>query len=82
MNEEKQQRAGSFNSRNVLLVFSICALADFGWSMLDRRSVVESLISAILGLLGTGWYLLTMWASSLNNPNDPNEPQAGYRNLR
>jgi hypothetical protein len=74
MNNTKQQRGGSFSSKGVLLLFSLCALADFGWSLLSQRSVIESVISALLGLLGTGWYLLTMWASSHNNPNDPNEP--------
>jgi hypothetical protein len=75
MNDTKQQRSGRFiTSRGILLVFSLSALADFLWSLLGRRSVVESVISAILGLFGTGWYLLAMWASSHNNPDDPNEP--------
>ena len=56
-----------------MLVFSLCALADFAWSIFDGRSIAESVISAILGLVGTGWYLLAMWASSHNNPDDPNE---------
>jgi hypothetical protein len=74
MNDTKQQRGRSFSSRGVVLVFSSCALADFAWSMFDGRSLAESVISAILGLVGTGWYLLAMWASSHNNPDDPNEP--------
>lgn len=52
-------------------MFSLCALADFAWSMFRVRSVVESVISAILGLVGTGWYLLAMRASSHNDPNEP-----------
>jgi hypothetical protein len=74
MNDTNQQLGRSFTSRGVVLVFSLCALADFAWSMFDGRSVAESVISAILGLVGTGWYLLAMWASSHNNPHDPNEP--------
>jgi hypothetical protein len=74
MNDTKQQRGRGFSSRGVVLVFSLCALADFAWSMFDGRSLAESVISAILGLVGTGWYLLAMWASSHNNPDDPNEP--------
>src|SRR5262249_50233024 len=74
VNEKKRQGGGSFSSRGVLLVFSISALADFAWSMSDGRSVVESVLTAILGLFGTSWYLLTMWASSHNDPNDPSVP--------
>lgn len=74
MNDSKQQRSRSFGSRGVVLVFSLCALADFAWAMFDGRSVAESVISATLGLFGTGWYLLVMWASSHNDPEDPNEP--------
>jgi len=74
MNDSKQQCCRSVSRRGAVLVFSLCALADFAWSMFDGRSVAESVISAILGLVGTGWYLLAMWASSHNNPDDPNEP--------
>ena len=74
MNNTKQQRGRSFGDMGVVLVFSLCALADFGWSMFDGRSIAESLISAILGLVGTGCYLLATWASSHNDPDDPNEP--------
>jgi hypothetical protein len=73
MNDTKQQRDSSLTSKGVLLLFSLCALADFAWSMFARRSVAESVISAVLGLFGTGWYLLAMWASSQNDPDDPNE---------
>src|SRR5947209_5697917 len=73
-NEAKQQRGGTFvSSRGVLLVFSLSALADFLWSFLGKRSVVESVLSAVLGLFGTGWYLLTMWVASHNDPDTPNE---------
>ena len=74
MNDTKQQRGRSFSSRGVVFVFSLCALADFAWSMFDGRSIAESVISAILGLVGMGWYVLAMWASSHNDPDDPNEP--------
>jgi hypothetical protein len=73
-NEAKQQKGGTFiTGRGVLLVFSLSALADFVWSLLDKRSVVESVISAVLGLFGTGCYLLIMWAASQNEPDDPIE---------
>ena len=55
-------------------MFSLCALADFAWSMLDRRFIAESVISAILGLVGTGWLLLATWAPSHEDADDPNEP--------
>ena len=72
MSGTKSKRGRSF--RGVVLVFSLCALADFAWSMFDGRSVAESVTSAIIGLVGTGWYLLVIWAASRNNPDDPNEP--------
>jgi len=59
VNETRQQRGGSVSSRGVLLEFSLSALADFACSTLNRRSIVESVISATLGFCGTGWYLLT-----------------------
>ena len=74
MDGTKQQRDPSLTPRVVLLVFSLCALADFAWSMFKGRSAVESIISAILGLFGTAWYLLIMWGASHNDPDDPNEP--------
>ncbi len=69
-----RQRSGSFSSKGVALVFSVCAFADFAWSMLRGRSVAESVSSAILGLVGTGWYLLTMRAASKNDSDDPSGP--------
>ena len=74
-NETKQQKGRTFSSRGVLLVFSLSALADFLWSLLNKRSIVESVISAVLGLFGTAWYLLLIiWAASRNDPNSPSEP--------
>jgi hypothetical protein len=73
MNDDPH-RSRTFSSRAVVLVFSFCALADFAWSMLRGRSVMESVGSAILGLVGTGWYFLTMWTSSKNDPDDPSGP--------
>jgi len=55
-------------------VFSLCALFDFGWALFEKRSVVEATISAILGLFGTGFYLLIFWAAKDNDPDDPNWP--------
>lgn len=67
MDGPKQQRYPS--ARGVLLVFSLCALADFVWSMFKGRSVAESAISAILGMFGTAWYVLIMWGASRNDPD-------------
>jgi len=88
-----RQRSGSFSSKGVVLVFSLCAFADFAWSMLDGRSVAESVSSAILGLVGTGWYLLTMRASSENGkglvqftltpaPHNLDLPESANKTLR
>ena len=68
-----RQRSGSFSSKGVALVFSVCE-SYFAWSMLRGRSVAESVSSAILGLVGTGWYLLTMRAASKNDSDDPSGP--------
>jgi tryptophan-rich sensory protein len=73
-NDTEQKPGASLSSRVIVFGFSLCALLDFAWSMFQGRSVVASVIRAILGLFGTGWYLLTMWASSHNNPDDLNEP--------
>jgi|tagenome__1003787_1003787.scaffolds.fasta_scaffold20530245_2 hypothetical protein len=70
----KQQRGGTFTSRDALHVFSFCALAAFVFSLLEKRSVVESVISAVLSLFGTGWYLFIVWAASHNDADDPIEP--------
>ncbi len=69
-----RQRSRAFSSKGVVLVFSLCAFADFAWSLLRGRSVAESVGSAILGLVGTGWYLLAMRASSKNDSDDPSGP--------
>jgi hypothetical protein len=72
--DDTPQRSRTFGSRAVVLVFSLCALADFAWSILRGRSVVESAMSAVLGLFGTGWYLSAMWAASKNDSDDPSGP--------
>jgi hypothetical protein len=74
MNDSEQQRSLKLSSRGVLLVCSVSALVYFAWSMFEGRSLTESVISGMLGLFGAGWYLLAMWASSKNDPDDPNEP--------
>jgi len=78
MKPTNQQRRRGFGSRGVLLVFSICALADFVWTLLEKRSVAEAAVSAVLGLFGTGFYLLMYWgaekAAEKNDPDDPNWP--------
>ena len=74
MGDAKGQRGRGFTGRGVLLVFSLCALADFVWALLEKRSVAEAAISAVLGLFGTAWFLLIYWAAEKNNPDDPNWP--------
>ena len=66
----KPRQGPAFTTRALVLVFSLCAIADFGWSMFKRHSVAESVISATLGLFGTAWYLFIMWGSSHNDPDD------------
>jgi hypothetical protein len=63
-------------ARGVLLVFSLCALADFLWALLEKRSLAEAIISAVLGLFGTAWYLFMYWVAEKmkNDPDDPNWP--------
>jgi hypothetical protein len=71
---DKQQQGSRLSGRGVLLVFSLCALVDFVWAVLDKRSLAEAVVSAILGLLGTAFYLLIHWAAGKNDPDDPNWP--------
>jgi hypothetical protein len=56
-------------------VFLIGALADFLWVVLEKRSLGEAAISAVLGLFGTALYLLVYWAADKNDPDDPNWPE-------
>ena len=78
MNDRKRQHGRRFGGRDVLLVFSLCALADFVWALIEKRSIAEATISAILGLFGTALYLLLYWAAEKaaeeNDPDDPNWP--------
>ena len=53
---------------------SLFALADFVWALLEKRSLDEAAISAVLGLFGTALYLLMYWAAEKNDPDDPNWP--------
>lgn len=55
-------------------MFSLCALADFVWALLEKRSLAEATTSAVLGLFGTALYLLIFWAAEKNDPDDPNWP--------
>ena len=74
MSDTKPQRGRRFTGRGVLLVFSLCALADFVWALLEKRSLAEAAISAVLGLFGTALYLLMYRAADKNDPDDPNWP--------
>ena len=38
----KPRQGPAFTTRALVLVFSLCAIADFGWSMFKRHSVAES----------------------------------------
>ena len=50
---------GSRNSAKViLLAFLLGALCDFVLVYVERRSVAEGVISAVLGLFGTAWLFL------------------------
>lgn len=69
-----KQHRRSNTGGGVLLVFSLCALADFVWALLEARSLAEAAGSAILGLFGIAWYLLICWAAEHNDPDDPNWP--------
>ena len=66
--------AGNGASDGVLLAFSLCALFDFVWALLAKRSFAEAAISAVLGLFGTCFYLFLFWAAKDNDPDDPNWP--------
>jgi hypothetical protein len=72
--DAEHRRRQTISGRSVVLVFALCALADFVWSLLDRRSMMESATSAVLGLFGTAWYVIGFWASLQNDPDDPAEP--------
>lgn len=74
MSDTKEQRGRRRIGRGVLLVFSLCALADFVWALLEKRSLAEAAISAVLGLFGTALYLLIFWAGEKNDPDDPDWP--------
>jgi hypothetical protein len=74
MSRTKAQRSRILRGRGVLLVFSVCALADFVWALFEKRSLAEAAISAVLGLFGTALYLFIYWAAEKNDPDDPNWP--------
>jgi hypothetical protein len=46
--------------RGIVLVFALCALTDFVWSYVKGRSIIEAVVSAVLGLFGTAWYLFLL----------------------
>jgi hypothetical protein len=69
MGDAKQHRSWNLGAKTVLVAFSVSALVDFVWSLIARRSIVESVSTAILGLFGIGWYLLLMWGASHDDPD-------------
>ncbi|HZP63818.1 MAG TPA: hypothetical protein VFB28_10425 [Terriglobales bacterium] len=74
MSDTTGNRRRSLTGRVVLLVFSVCALGDFVWALLQKRSLTEAVVSAVLGLFGTAFYLIMYWAAGKNDPDDPNWP--------
>lgn len=74
MSDTRSQTRRGLTARGVLIVFSLCALADFVWVLLDKRSLAEALVAAVLGLFGTGLSLLIYRAAEDNDPDDPNWP--------
>ncbi|HXW57065.1 MAG TPA: hypothetical protein VEJ67_15055 [Candidatus Cybelea sp.] len=65
------------NAKVLLLVFSICAFADFGWSYMKGRSLAECVISAVLGLIGTAWYAFCFGMFGNGKP----KPRRGHEGL-
>ena len=57
MGNTKAQRRRNITGMT-LIVFTLSALADFVWALLEERSLAEAAISAVLGLFGMAWYLL------------------------
>ena len=47
----------SNKARDIVLIFFACAIVDFIWARVKGRSAVEAIACAILGLLGTAWFL-------------------------
>jgi hypothetical protein len=74
MHDAQTRRSRILSRKTILLTLALFALGHFAWSMFHSRSIVESAVSAILGVLGLGWYLLITWASSLNDPDDLKGP--------
>jgi len=63
------------SARAILLFFSLCALGDFVWGLIRGRSIVEGVISAALGLLGTAWFVFLFWLSTKDKPKS--DPSSG-----
>ena len=47
----------SNKARDVVLIFSAGTIVDFAWALAKGRSAAEAIACAILGLLGTAWFL-------------------------
>lgn len=60
-------------AKGILIVFSVCALADFAWSYIIGLSIVECLISVLFGLFGTACYVLLL--RSRKNESEIEDPQ-------
>ena len=69
-----RRRMGSRKSAKViLLVFSLGAL-NFVLSYIERRSIADGVISAILGLFGSAWYAF-LFLSSENEKSSIDDPR-------
>lgn len=68
-----KERAGT--AKGILIVFSVCALADFAWSYIIGLSIVECVISVLFGLFGTACYVLLLRSrKNESETEDPHNP--------
>ena len=59
------------SGKAILLVFTLCAVADFVWGYIHERSVPAGVISVVGGLFGTAFYFLVFnWAWKAKDRND------------
>jgi membrane associated rhomboid family serine protease len=51
----------SISGKTILLIFVLCAAADFLWGYFNGHTLGAAVIAAILGLFGTAFYVF--WLS-------------------
>jgi ribosomal protein L40E len=54
------KRPRTITAKAIVLVFSLCAVADFIFGYIHERSVPAGVISVVGGLFGTAFYLLVL----------------------